>query len=492
MQRVRTIGRQLALCCISFLVLIAIVGALGWYGVESLGGSLERALEETAAKASMAGEMSALFHQMRAEAQASQVGVTVQHFKEEGASSSCTGCHSSKSIAKHHHRFLELSRQVAERLDALEHFSLTADEAAGLKVIRTHLPMWVRGYEDYLSSASEGEFFKAHSLAIKQIGPMITESDEAARLLVRQQQASMAVAIADGASQVEFNRKLTLALLVVGVLIAVVVLRVVNRITGQLRGSVGQVQAGVEVLTQTTEQLRESSQALTQNASNQAQALSAITDGATQASAVTQVNRQHLNQVSVVAGRMDDRMRSLEASLRETQQSMEAISRGAADIAKIVRSIDGIAFQTNILALNAAVEAARAGSAGEGFAVVADEVRNLSQRSAHAARETTDLVSTAMGRAKQGRSVLDELAVQVHAVSKEIAEIATLMSLLEKSGEAQSSSIREVLNHVEQASQGTQSTVLSAAEEAGTAGKVSEQTEALLRTAQNLESLVGR
>lgn len=492
MSHASSIGRQLALACASFLGLLAVVSALGWYGMESLGEALDRALEQTARKASIAGEMSSLFHQMRAEAQASQVGVTVQHFKGEGAGSSCTGCHSANSIAKHHDRFLELSREVSKQLDALDQLPLTDQEAASVRAVRANVLQWVTRYEEYLSTAASGEFFKAHSLSIKQIRPLLTDSDEAAQRLQQHQQDAMAAASLESAARLAFTRKLTLGLLVVGLLVAAIVLRMVSRMTGRLRASVAQAQSGVQVLTQTSEQLRASSQALTENASSQARALAAVTTGATQATTIAKANRQHLNQVTAVAGCMDERMRSLESSLRETLQSMEAITKGAEDIAKIVRSIDGIAFQTNILALNAAVEAARAGCAGEGFAVVAGEVRSLSQRSAQAAKETANLVSSAIERAREGRGVLDALAGEVHAVSKEIAEIAALIGQLDRSGDAQRKSIQEVLDHVAQASHGTQSTVESAEEEEATAGRMNQHTEALSQTAQSLEGLVGR
>src|ERR1035438_1146553 len=103
-------------------------------------------------------------------------------------------------------------------------------------------------------------------------------------------------------------------------------------------------------------------------------------------------------------------------TLAQMEASMQEINASSEKIGKIIKVIDGIAFQTNILALNAAVEAARAGEAGMGFAVVADEVKNLAQRSAEAARDTAALIEESIAKSDDGKIKVDQVAAAIQQI----------------------------------------------------------------------------
>src|SRR5207247_2243463 len=113
--------------------------------------------------------------------------------------------------------------------------------------------------------------------------------------------------------------------------------------------------------------------------------------------------------------------------LTEMVTSMSAIKESSSKVAKIIKTIDEIAFQTNILALNAAVEAARAGEAGMGFAVVADEVRNLAQRSAQAAKDTAGLIEEAITSASEGSQKVEQVAGGFSAITQRVTEVKGLV-----------------------------------------------------------------
>jgi len=171
-------------------------------------------------------------------------------------------------------------------------------------------------------------------------------------------------------------------------------------------------------------------------------------------------------------------------------RSMQEIGESSGKIAKIIKVIDEIAFQTNILALNAAVEAARAGEAGMGFAIVADEVRNLAQRSAQAARDTAPLIEESIARASGGRARLDQVAEAVRSITASSNEVKTLIEKLNATSQQQASGVAVITKTVAQVEEVTQSTAANAEENAAAGEQLSAQSQALRGLVTGLTELV--
>ena len=177
--------------------------------------------------------------------------------------------------------------------------------------------------------------------------------------------------------------------------------------------------------------------------------------------------------------------------MNEMMQAMKAIDTSSAEVAKIVKNIDEIAFQTNILALNAAVEAARAGEAGAGFAVVADEVRSLAQRSAAAAKETAEKIEAAIANSRSGSVCSTKVGESLRLIAEKVSSTDALVADIANAASEQAQGIQQVNNAMGQMDKVTQSNAASAEESASAAEELDSQAETMKDLVGELRKLVG-
>lgn len=226
-------------------------------------------------------------------------------------------------------------------------------------------------------------------------------------------------------------------------------------------------------------QVSDSSMALSQGATEQASSIEELTASIEEISSQTKLNAQNASQANELAETAKSNALQGNAQMKEMLKAMEEINDSSANISKIIKVIDEIAFQTNILALNAAVEAARAGQHGKGFAVVAEEVRNLAARSANAAKETTDMIEGSIKKVEGGTRIANETATALNKIVEGVAKAAALVGDIAVASNEQAIGIAQINQGVIQVSQVVQSNSATSEESAAASEELSSQAELL-------------
>jgi methyl-accepting chemotaxis protein len=311
------------------------------------------------------------------------------------------------------------------------------------------------------------------------------------RLVERQEQAADAAADA-GARTASQALWLGAVLTVAGLLgstgLSVAIVRSLNR---TLRGAVSTLGSGSGQIAAAASQVSAGSQTLAQGASEQAASLEEISSSLEELASTTRQNAGHAAEARTDADTARAAAERGAGEMRKMEQAMGEIRQSSIEVSKIIKTIDEIAFQTNILALNAAVEAARAGEAGAGFAVVADEVRSLAQRCAQAASETTTKISAATERSEQGVRLSASVAASLGEILEKSRDVDRLVAALATAAAEQSAGLAQVNQAVAQLDKVTQSNAASAEESASAAEELTAQSAELHGAADALAALVG-
>ena len=226
-------------------------------------------------------------------------------------------------------------------------------------------------------------------------------------------------------------------------------------------------------------------QTLAQGATEQASSIQELSASIADVSRRIKENAENADDAKALSAEAEQIVQVSVGDMELARQAMDEISATSKNISKVIKTIDDIAFQTNILALNAAVEAARAGTAGKGFAVVADEVRNLSQKSAEAAKNTTVLIESSIVAVEKGTALVNKTSESFSAVSKKSGEVGTLVENISIQAQEQAAAISQISIGIEQVSSVVQMNSATSEENAAASEQLSAQ-------AGRLQSAVSR
>jgi methyl-accepting chemotaxis protein len=227
------------------------------------------------------------------------------------------------------------------------------------------------------------------------------------------------------------------------------------------------------------EQVSSSSQALSQGATEQASSIEQLSASITEIAQKVNKNAANAEAANQLSREASSQVMHGNEQMEQMVTAMSEISQSSSQIGKIIKTIEDIAFQTNILALNAAVEAARAGEAGKGFAVVADEVRNLAGKSAQAAKSTTSLIEGSIRSVENGKIIADETAESIHAAIESVKKVSNLISEISVASNEQAKSINQITRGVDQISAVVQTNSATSEQSAATSEELSNQAKKL-------------
>ena len=298
-----------------------------------------------------------------------------------------------------------------------------------------------------------------------------------------------------GDLQAASARQRWLALVVFGVTLAlacgIVHLTIRRSITGPIGQVIRGVQQAADAAGKTSDRMAQSGQVVARDAQEQAAYIEETSASLEEISATTRSNADRATQADGLMREATQTVGKATLAMNDLTASMDRISKSSNEVATVLKSIDEIAFHTNILALNAAVEAARAGQAGAGFSVVADEVRSLAHRAAEAARQSADIVEKTIADVGKG---VEFVGVAHHAfenVSAKIVSGSQVVSQIAASSEEQSRGVAQIGQAVSRMGSVTQNNAANAQQTAENAAAMTAQVETTRRHLEQLVAVVG-
>jgi methyl-accepting chemotaxis protein len=478
-----------------FLIVAAVtlfVGALGYFNVKKLGS----ALYEVGAIRLPSIQGLALINEAQTCVDSAENALLCEDLDEQARK-------------EQYQRIAEAWKRVDEGLKTYEPLPQTTEEEKTWKEFVPAWQAWKKDHETYMQLCKEYDTKRSQKVAPVELTAhhkkMIEQS-----LVINPKSFALAESLlgkivdinntvaeeakkesVSNRAQMVFVQNLVLVSVLVGVAGAVALGFFLSFSIGNpIKRMANQLAEGADQTAAASSQVSSASQSLAQGASEQAASLEETSSSLEEMSSMTKRNVENAQQAKDLATEARKAGDTGAQDMRDMVTAMDSIKASSAETSKIIKTIDEIAFQTNILALNAAVEAARAGEAGAGFAVVADEVRNLAQRSATAAKETSEKIAQALERSERGVQISQKVAKSLEEIIAKARQVDELTSEVAAASKEQSQGIEQINTAVTQMDKVTQSNAANAEETASSSEELSAQAVEMKHAVNDLLALV--
>jgi methyl-accepting chemotaxis protein/methyl-accepting chemotaxis protein-1 (serine sensor receptor) len=460
----------------AMLGLVLILGAAALLVTRDLSGDLDRTANVTARQQYLAGQVSADAAELGSLDRASVLGAMLGDTSHQQT---------------YQQQFTERASSLRKSLAELAKLAESRESATRLQSLDQQAALVSQADDELRQSITNQHMDTALVIFAQKLQPSLEEIARQSASLVDQQNRDLALVSAASAAKSARSSWLTIILLLVAFGVGAGVFWIVRHAGASLRELAASLAESAERVSGAAGQVSGSSQSLADGASQQAASLEETSASTEEILSITRQNADHALQVAGLMQQSADGASAVNHSLDRMVEQMKEIGNSSNKIARIIKVIDEIAFQTNILALNAAVEAARAGEAGLGFAVVADEVRNLAQRCAQAARDTAGLIEDSISTSRDGNSRLDQMAVSVRAMTENATRVKSLVDEVNLGSQEQTRGMEQIARAIVQMENVTQRTAASAEEGASNGSELTSHAQALRSLVHEMREMVG-
>ena len=471
-----TLGRKLLGGFGVMLGLVLLLSTAALVALRSVNEDLDRAARVTARKQYLAGGVNASASEMASLARGSVLASVVGDKSHADA---------------YEHQFREPQESLQNAIAELRRLSDSKDADSLLQRVEVQAGLVRQAHEELRQSLASQQMDGALSIFAQKLEPRLEGIAREASSVVDQQNRELAATSQAATSKSATAQNLTIGVALLALGVGGVVFWVVRQANVSLQMLAGHMAESAEKVANTAGQVSSASRSVAQGAAEQASSLEETSASTEEIASITRKNADHALQVAGLMQQSEQGASEVNQTLDRMVEKMKEIDGSSNKIARIIKVIDEIAFQTNILALNAAVEAARAGEAGLGFAVVADEVRNLAQRCAQAARDTALLIEDSIATSRDGNDRLDQMAGAVRAMTESSLRVKSLIDEVNLGSQEQARGMEQISRAVLQMEKVTQRTAAGAEESAAAGGQLDGHAGDLRALVHEMRTMVG-